>query len=206
MAIKVVSFDVNGTLLNCNEFIDKFWYQEIPRLYSEKYGVSFSEALNRIKRDYNLVGPNDLRWYLPNYWFMLYGFDQTPEEILMKLIPRVNIGIIDGADKVVEKLAEKYVLIAISSQSIEFLKAEAYHIKFFQNFLELFSAPSHFKATCKTPNLYRKVCEILSIKPVEIIHIGDDPTYDYEMANKAGIRAEALGKTIRNLHELIRIL
>ena len=43
-AIKVVSFDVEGTMVT-TDFSYAIWFEMIPQRYAERWGLSFAEAL-----------------------------------------------------------------------------------------------------------------------------------------------------------------
>jgi len=65
---EVVSFDADGTIVD-NEFVNEFWFEEIPRLYASKENIDFDRARDILKSQYDSVGDEDLRWYQPDYWF-----------------------------------------------------------------------------------------------------------------------------------------
>ncbi|MHC1599567.1 MAG: hypothetical protein ACXQS5_01925, partial [Candidatus Methanospirareceae archaeon] len=60
--IKVVSFDVDGTLVS-QGFADCVWLQGIPQAYAEKEGLSFEQAFEFVKSEYDKIGDNRIEWY-----------------------------------------------------------------------------------------------------------------------------------------------
>lgn len=46
MAIRLVSFDLDGTLVN-SKFVDLVWMEGVPRLYGKRHGVDFTEQRRR---------------------------------------------------------------------------------------------------------------------------------------------------------------
>lgn len=55
MRFKIISFDVEGTLIT-RRFSQIIWEEAIPRLYSKKFGIDIDEAKAHIMREYNKVG------------------------------------------------------------------------------------------------------------------------------------------------------
>ena len=118
MNIKIVSFDVDGTLVD-KHYGDNFWREEIPRLYSDKNNIDIEEAKEIIYRDYDSIGDEDIRWYLPEFWFYRYGLEGDPKNILENLNEEINI--YDDAKETLEKLEGKYKLIVISNAARIFI-------------------------------------------------------------------------------------
>jgi len=56
---------VVGTLVD-SYYENYVWNEVIPQLYAGKRGVSFEEAKDYVFGEYNCIGNNDARWYLPN--------------------------------------------------------------------------------------------------------------------------------------------
>ena len=46
-------------------------------------------------------------------------------------------------------------------------------------FGQIFSATSDFREVKKTPRFYQRVCEILKVRPEELVHVGDHYEFDY---------------------------
>ncbi|MEM0083743.1 MAG: hypothetical protein QW102_04395, partial [Candidatus Nezhaarchaeales archaeon] len=68
--IKVISLDVTGTLVS-EKFVDSFWLELIPKLFAERHDISIDEAKRVVYLSYDRIGRNDIRWYIPSYWFKL---------------------------------------------------------------------------------------------------------------------------------------
>jgi FMN phosphatase YigB (HAD superfamily) len=62
-------------------------------------------------------------------------------------------------------------------------------------FEHVFSSTSDFGLTKKATELYEKVCAACRILPSEMVHVGDDRYFDFEVPRKLGIRAFYLDRT-----------
>ena len=164
--------------------MDYFWLDLVPLLYSKRQGIWLSEAKDEVYAAYEDVGKDELRWYLPEYWFGRFGIaDQlapalTEARSRMRVYPDVPslLG-----------LAGRYRFVVSSNMTDDFLKvltpnlgidAEAY-----------FSAVSDFSLTTKRKEFYSRVAEALGVDPSEIVHVGDDLRADYEAPTEAGCKA-----------------
>jgi putative hydrolase of the HAD superfamily len=210
--IKVISFDLDGTLINYR-FVDSVWFEGIPRLYSLRRGVSLEDARKAVKREYDKVGKERLEWYDLHYWIRKFGLNVDSQELLrhfeheIKTYPEVP--------KVLEELKQRgFRLIIVTNARREFVELELKKAGIADYFERVFSSTSDFGLVKKTVNLYQRVCNILEISPQELIHIGDDRTFDFEVPRKLGILAFHLDRTgkqkekrvIRSLEELERKL
>lgn len=73
-----------------------------------------------------------------------------------------------------------------------------------------FSSTSDFGLVKNTVSPYRKVCSICNVSPKEVVHVGDDECFDFDVPNKLGITAYYLDRTgehsgefvVRSLKEL----
>ncbi|MBI5254082.1 MAG: HAD family hydrolase [Euryarchaeota archaeon] len=181
---RVLSFDADGTLVT-RDFVDLFWEEGVPALYASENGISFEEAKEYVMKKYAEIGEEDIRWYLPKYWFDVLRLQENPGDLIkkyeghLKLYPEV----ID----VLKELGEDYELIVSSNAARDFLDIEVEKIKHY--FSHIFSSTSDFGEVRKTPDFYSKVCEILKVKPSEIVHVGDHWNFDFVVPRKLGIEA-----------------
>jgi putative hydrolase of the HAD superfamily len=203
-AVKIVSFDADGTLIDrC--FADIFWEEEVPKLYAKKYSLSFNEAWKIVKRCYDEVGDEDIRWYIADYWFKRFNLDEKPKEILKKLKNKVKI--FSDALEAIESLYGKHKLIVVSNASKEFLEIELEKIRDY--FSKIYSCTSDFGKVRKDPAVYLRVCKEIGVKPEQVVHVGDHYKFDYEIPRSIGIRAflidraEQHNEALRDLRELL---
>ena len=206
--IKVISFDVDGTLVDA-EYNDLVWLEEIPRLYAEKKGIDFKTAYDFILAEYEKVGENDLRWYDMNYWLKLFGINRTYAEIMQKYTDRIEI--YPEVEKTLEILQSKMTIVVITLMPREFLDVKLKKLNGY--FSRTFSTISDFKSQ-KTTDVYREICKLLGVSENELLHIGDSWEKDYMAPRKAGIRTLYLDRTgntegkdtIRNIEEALAVL
>jgi len=203
--IRVVSLDMDGTLVDPT-FVDRFWHEEVPRLYAEKEGISWEEARRVVRQEYDRIGEEDLRWYLPEYWFDLFGLRESPQEVISGY--RDEIRVYPDVPEVLERLRKRYQLVLSSNAADAFIEAEIHSIRPY--FTHLFSSTSHFGEVKKGPRFYSRVCSHLQVEPGEVLHVGDHWTFDYLSPQEMGMRALYLDRkgekegeeVIRDLTEL----
>ncbi|RLI76183.1 HAD family hydrolase [Archaeoglobales archaeon] len=207
MKPKIISFDVDGTLVN-QDFANKFWHEVVPRLYAKKHGLDYNEALNFVRKCYAKVGEEDIRWYLPDYWFKRFDLDVDPLNILKKM--RNELEIYKDAIEALEELCGKYELIVVSNASKEFLEVELENIKDY--FSKIYSCVSDFGEVRKEPDVYLKVCRSANVKPKQVVHIGDHYKFDYLVPKSVGIKAYLVDRhgkyngALKDLRELSILL
>jgi len=190
--VKIVSFDLEGTLVDMT-FSDKVWNEGIPALYAQKTGLKFEEAKRIVLNEYMKVGEERIEWYDIRYWFNKFGLSDI-EGLFNRYKDKVYI--YPEVKNVLDFLSRKFTLILTSNSAKEFIEFLTKEIR--EYFKHIFSATSDFKITKKKPEFYKKICEILNVKPWEIAHIGDRWIDDFEVPRKIGIKAyflDRFGKT-----------
>ncbi len=200
--IKVLSFDVDGTLVDA-KFADLFWNDGVPRVYAEKASISFDEAKEYLRARYDEIGDCDLRWYLPEYWFNELGIEKKPSDLLKDYT--CEICIYPEVRGVLERLKEKYTLIACSNAPRMFLEESIKGLC--EYFTHTFSSTSDFGMVKKLPDFYFNIFEVLRIKPYEMVHVGDHFEFDYEVPRSAGVKSFFLDReNNRNGEHVLRDL
>ena len=191
--IKVISFDLDGTLTDYR-FVDSVWLEGIPQLYSAKKRVSFEDARKAVKREYDKVGKDRLEWYDLHYWIRKFGLNVDGEELLRNFEHRIRT--YTEVPKVLEQLKQKgFRLIIVTNAHREFVELELEKAKMKNYFERVFSSTTDFGVVKKTVNLYQRVCELLEISPQEMIHVGDDWNFDFDVPRRLGILAFHLDRT-----------
>lgn len=209
--IKAVSFDLDGTLVS-REFADYFWLDLVPELYAKRHGLQLKEAKELVLRMYEEVGPDDIRWYMPEYWFNKFSLPERPAEVLESIKHKVKV--LEGALELLQSLRDKYTLVVASNASRIFMEVELKTLGpgFFKR---TFSCVSDYGLPRKYEAFYLSICKELSLRPAEVLHIGDDEKYDYLTPRAAGLNAylivkDGLGSgrehAIANLKELVELL
>ena len=180
MVIKVVSFDMEGTLIP-TAFSSLVWETDIPRLYGEKNGLGFDEAKRRVMEEYDTVGQGAPEWYDVDYWFRRLGLDGDWRRLLeerkdaCKPFPEVP--------SVLERLGERYRLIVSSNTIREFLEVQ--FRCFPSTFENMFSALSDYGGV-KDTTFFCRVSETMGVDLACMVHVGDSVRFDFEAAVELG--------------------
>jgi len=198
---KWVSFDLDGTLIDFS-FVDSVWLEGIPRLYSIKKGVSFDNARKAVKREYDKIGNEELQWYDLHYWIKKFGLNVGWQDLLSRFEDRIRI--YPEVSKVLEDLTQRgFRLIIITNASTEFLEFQLARTNIGDRFEAVFSATSDFGLVKKTVDLFQRICSILEIFPYEMIHVGDDRNFDFDVPRSLGIIAFHLDRTGKHKGEYV---
>ncbi|KPV64198.1 MAG: putative HAD-hydrolase [Candidatus Bathyarchaeota archaeon BA2] len=199
--VKAISFDLDGTLINYR-FVDSVWFKGIPRLYSVKKRVSFYDAKKVVKREYDKVGKERPEWYDLHYWIRKFGLNITPQELLRYFEHRIKT--YPEVPKVLDELKQRgFKLIIVTNARREFVELELRKAEIENYFDRVFSSTSDFGLVKKTADLYERVCSILEIPPQEMIHVGDDQNFDFDVPRRLGIMAFHLDRKGKHKGELI---
>jgi HAD superfamily hydrolase (TIGR01549 family) len=198
---KIISFDLDGTLTDPS-FVDSVWLEGIPRLYSIKKKITFEDARKAVKREYDKVGNEELQWYDLNYWIKKFDLNISWKDLLSRFEERIRI--YPEVLRVLEELTQRgFRLIIITNASTEFLKFQLAKTDIGVYFENVFSATSDFVLVKKTVDLYRRVCSILKVSPHEVIHVGDNRNFDFDVPRKLGIIAFHLDRTATHKGEYV---
>lgn len=189
MTFKIVSFDVEGTLTT-REFSQVVWEDAIPKLYSEKNGLSYEDAKAHVMKEYAKVGEGRVEWYDIRYWFNHFAL--TDYERLLNS-HKQKIIVYPEVTRVLSELGKNHRLIVSSNSSREFLKYELETLE--KYFYRVYSATSDFRQVKKTENVYEKICSLIGIEPSEMVHVGDLKEEDFNAPRKAGVSAFHLNRT-----------
>ncbi|HUV02434.1 MAG TPA: HAD family hydrolase [Desulfobacteria bacterium] len=188
--IKVISFDVDGTLVSPG-FVDCVWLEGIPQLYAEKEDLSFEQAFDYVKSEYDKIGEHRIEWYNIDYWLRKFGLAIPYETLFRKY--EAELQIYEEVERVLTALRDEgYELILSSNAATEFIEFQIQPIK--KYFSQVFSATSDFGQVKKTNGFFARVCGILDVKPQAVVHIGDHWVFDFINPRKIGITAYYLDR------------
>ncbi|MFH0848937.1 MAG: HAD family hydrolase [archaeon] len=202
MTIRVVSFDLDGTLVN-SKFVNLVWMEGVPMLYAQRHGVDFHTAKEKIIGEYMKMGSDRLEWYNLQYWLDRFDLKISKEDILAGYVDQIEL--YPEVKETLSSLSESYDLVITSNAAREFIEAEVKNLP--GCFREIFSATSDFGDVKKSAAVYREVCRRINLPPTEIIHVGDHYAYDYESPIQAGLKALFLDrKGNRTGNEVVRDL
>jgi putative hydrolase of the HAD superfamily len=190
---RIVSFDMDGTITDIS-FADSVWLEGMPHEYALKEGVSFEVAKKRVMSEYCKVGKERLEWYNLSYWIEKLGLNITPKEILGRFESRIRV--FPEVVEVLEELrSEGFGLIIVTNARREFADFELEKTAIKRYFEGIFSATSDFGLVKNTVDAYRKVCSMCNVSPEQIIHVGDDECFDFDVPRKLGMTAFYLDRT-----------
>ena len=189
---EIISFDMDGTLTEMS-FVNSLWLRGVPELYAQKNKIPFEEAQKRVKHEYDKVGRDKLEWYDLSYWLKEFEIDAAPEQILESFANKIRV--FEEVPKLLAKLKNKgYRLIIVTNARREFVNLEMEQTGIQSYFENIFSSPSDFKLTKNGTTIYEKVCTTCQVSPTNMIHVGDDPDFDFEVPKRIGIRAFLLDR------------
>lgn len=205
--IKVVSFDVEGTMVT-TDFSYAIWFEMIPQRYAERWGLSFDQATQKIKQEYDSLGDQNIDWYDVQYWFT--RFDLGRADIAMEGL-QSRVRYYPETREVLKKLDGVYKLNVASGSPRPFLRHLLRDTE--HHFSSIFSSTSDFQQV-KTAEFYRNMCRRLQVEPEQVVHVGDHLQFDCLEPASIGIRAFYLdreGKSgdpaaVRDLAEFARII
>lgn len=209
IGVKILSFDMDGTITDLS-FVESVWLEGVPHLFAARNQISFQDAKKLVKREYDKVGKERLEWYSLDYWVRKLSLNASPKEILNSFQHRITI--FPEVTEALQTFKEKgFRLIMVSSARREFLDIELERTGIRHFFEHTFSSTSDFGLTKKTTDIYQKVCTTCNVAPFEVVHVGDDPDFDFNIPRKLGIKTFYLDRTgshsgktiIRDLKELV---
>ncbi len=191
--IKIISFDVEGTLVT-TDFSYAIWFEAIPQKYAEKHSIPLEQAKMTVMRQYEKIGDQRAEWYDIKYWFK--RFDLGDHEHAMEDC-QDRVQYYPEVMDILSSLCEKYMLTVASGSPREFLHHLLRDIKPY--FHRIFSSISDYKQI-KTNDFYQKICQELDVPPQQILHIGDNWQFDFVAAQEIGIQALYLDRKGQNNH------
>jgi putative hydrolase of the HAD superfamily len=207
MKIKVISFDLDGTL-STPTFTNLIWNEGVPRLYAKAYSIGIEKAKKIVRKEYDKIGDEDINWYKLDYWFDRFSLKVNLMDLLEEF--SVKIEFYPETEEVLSKMKNKYKLIISSNAAKEFISIEIDRLgKSF--FSSIFSSASDFNQLKKDSSFYLRICKRLNVLPSEMIHIGDNYRFDYLAPKKVGLSAFYLNRkakrtsnfVVRNLKEFL---
>jgi putative hydrolase of the HAD superfamily len=209
--IKVVSFDLDGTLIDWT-FANSLWFEGISKRYAERWRLGQGEALREITRRYDGVGMERLEWYDINYWWKEFELGGSWRDLVEQC--QSNVRAYPEVHEVLEELHRRFKIIVITNGARKLAEVEIEHAGLRGYFDRMFSATSDFGLVKKTGEFYSDILKEIGASPTDVVHIGDNWVFDYLAPRDAGIRAFFLDRdgeqsgdfVVRDLREFSRRL
>ena len=200
--IKIVSFDVEGTLVS-HEFSEVLWHEAIPLRYAQKYGIDTDQARKITTEEFEKVGDQRMEWYDAGYWFKRFQLG-NPEPVIRSCLDKISY--YPEVAEVLSSLAAHFELIVASGVPLYLL---AYLLKDVERyFTRVFSATSQYNQL-KTPYFYSRICQTMDVEPDRIVHVGDSWNSDFLNPSEVGINAfyldRAGGNSVDSLVDLTQL-
>lgn len=182
--MKAISLDVTGTLVD-GRSVKYFWDVLIPTAYARKHQMPFEKAFRYVKQTYMTISPDDVKWYLPEYWVKRLNIEDSVEVLLRELKPMITI--FPDVKPVIVELCSQHDLII--SSNLPMMLLDTILDDFKEYFLKVFSSVSTYSLPRKTAEFYARVCLDTGFKPRELLHIGDNIIYDFLIPRFMGIES-----------------
>lgn len=209
--LSVLSFDLDGTLIR-KGFDDIFWNKLIPELFAETNKIGFEQSQKFILGEYDSVGPDDPRWYIPEYWFARFHLSANICDVLKKV--RYEEGLYEDV-QLLRDFSKNYQVIISTNNPRIILDHKLQVLTHARQFISYtFSAISDFNNIVKGKDFYLNICNNIGIKPEQMLHIGDEPKHDLVAPISVGVNALLINReqktnvkdVLNSLEELKRML
>ena len=201
VGLKVVSFDLDGTLVDYS-FVNAIWFKGVPMLLSRARGISFDEALKLVNEEYDKVGPSRLEWYDLGYWLAKFSLREEPNRLLHRFKDRLTL--YPDTLPALNKLHRAgFTLIIITTATRDFIDITLTYTNLASLITRVFSTTSDFGKAGKDEEVYLSVLAELNLQPSDLYHIGDNRVFDFEVPRMVGVKAYLLDRSGRERGEFI---
>jgi putative hydrolase of the HAD superfamily len=194
--LNTLSFDLDSTLFP-NNIDDRLWFELIPEELAKRKKISIEKARKYAVKEYDLIGINAPRWYIPEYWLDRFQLDIDIKDLLDKMDYYKHL----CSD--VSSIKEHRLRIVIASNNARsMLDAKVHAIKKLGIKIDAtFSVVSDLNITSKNRRFYQYICNTLDIEACDIMHIGDNIIYDLIHARASGLRSVLIDRRDRMEHD-----
>jgi FMN phosphatase YigB (HAD superfamily) len=203
---KVISFDLDGTLVNA-VYGNLVWLEGVPERFAFEHDLAIDEAKQIVEDQYNSLGESSILWYDLPYWIERFELDVSVDVLLDQYESHIKLE--PNAAETIKILSQDYSLVIASNAARVFVEKELGYTGISHCFTHIFSATSDFKMVKGQKDFYVQMCRNLGVTPSDVIHIGDHEVFDCEVPREVGISAyhyspggQSNGNTITNFREL----
>lgn len=186
----IISLDLAGTLIDFYYF-DYVWNEAIPQLCAQQQGWNIQKAKQWVLQEYTQIGTNDLRWYLPEYWFDRFKLHEDPDQIFQTHTDKIRV--YPDVIPTLQHLHQQHSLILSSGvpRNIQRIILEQFPPVFSQTF----SSTSDMQEPKKSTRFYHHICRTMAVAPINVLHCGDDWQTDVVVPQTIGITCYLLDRT-----------
>ena len=198
---KVVSFDLDGTITD-SWFVDSVWLEGMPHVYALQKGISLESARKEVKRQYDKIGRERLEWYNLQHWIDRFQLNVSPAELLHRYENRIRV--FPEVPHILEEIRSRnFRQIILSNARREFVDLELEKTNLSPFFDHVFSSTSDFGLIKKSVDVFRKVCEVCGVSPQDMVHVGDDLVFDFQVPTQLGTNAFFLDRSGRSKGDFV---
>lgn len=192
--IKVISFNVDGNLIDKTPFDDLFWFEVIPLEYSRIHKISLDKSKAIVEKVYKEISLFDPDWYRPEVWFKKLQIDPN-EEVMVKNLIATFVPYRDAISAITHLYSmQTCKLIAVSNSSKRFLTFKFRAAGVQGCFQRVFSAVDDGHKVKHDVGIFREILISMGISAPELVHVGTDHHGDYEVPKALGIHAVLLDR------------
>lgn len=192
--IKVISFNVDGEVMDKTQFDNLFWYEELPLEYSRINKISIEKSKATVEEAYRSRSLFDPDWHKPEVWFAALKM-HPDEERMVKNLSATYVPFRD-AKAVLEALynTHTFKLVAVSNNSKNFLRFKFKAAGVQGCFHQVYSAVDSQSKVKIDPSVFREILKAYRVSPEEMVHVGTDLHIDYDVPRALGIHAVRLDR------------
>ena len=198
--IRAVLFDLHGTLAYVKNPVSDFEISDY--LFSRGYEVSPQQLraawfyVSMI--DYPKYGYKSWRSYFSRiFWRLGVKVDKETLDWIVRLVSSRPYRLYPDAAEAVIKAKENGFKTAIVTTIAYFQFKEA--IQPIKNYIDFVMTGYEAKCDKSNPKMYRKILEILRVKPEEAVMIGDNIPIDIILPKKLGIKTILLNRSKKKI-------
>lgn len=207
--IKVVSFDLDGTILQ-REFDYELWYDKLHRFVARAKGIGFKEAYDMSVSHAGTLPESHVARYAIKYWIDHYNLPFEEKEIVEAVSS--PIALFEDYKPAVNALRSKVDRIVLFTNSTGYvLKKKLAETGICEDFSKVYDVIGLWDHPKDTSEAYQKLLESEGCTPDEILHVGDSEKGDKLAPEQVGLRAVLIDrdgkgdiKSLQELTELVR--
>lgn len=200
--VKVVSWDIDGTLYDLQILMSHFKKDLLRRMFSFGWIDAWRDffRLLRFKRFMDKIRANAGNYDVPTVPNR-EAIEETQHEMYGRILP--SIGLLPGVIDLLEWLATQPVRQVVFSDYKSTGKLTALGVRDYFDTVFAGEELGHLKPS---PAVFTKLTEALEIPPEALLHIGDRPDTDGAAATTVGFQAAIIGADYPTAYDLLDAL